>query len=81
MIEILERNRIESSFGCVLQIKVFTKDYQRLGWEEIWAAFVAAYPGKWALQVFPPESELVNGKHVYHLFVLDDEPQGLNLRG
>jgi len=30
--------------------------------------------------VFPPADRLVNGKAVYHLFVLGGEPTGLDLR-
>ncbi len=76
---ITERGRRESRLGPVLQIKVFSPDYKQLSWFEVWSAFVAAYPGRWAVQCFPPASELVNGKPVYHLFVCDGDP-GLNIR-
>jgi len=45
----------------------------------VWEAFAAAYPGRWAVEVFPPAERLVDGKHVYHLFVLSDRPEGLDL--
>lgn len=79
-IQITERGERESCLGRVLQIKVFTADYRALPWREVWDAFAARYPGKWAVQIFPPEAALVDGKNVYHLWVMDREPQGLNLR-
>lgn len=54
--------------------------YQRMNWEDVWEAFNEIYPDKWAIQVFPPTSDLVNGKHVYHLFVVDHEPTGMNIK-
>ena len=80
-VQITERGRKDSCLGRVLQLKVFAADYRPLGWREVCDAFNAAYPGRWAVQVFPPAAELVDGKSVYHLWVLDGEPAGLNLRG
>lgn len=74
-----ERGLRDSCLGQALQVKVFAEDYRALGWEEIWQAFIAAYPGRWAVQVFPPRDALVNGKAVYHLWVCD-EPRGLNVK-
>jgi len=79
-IEITERGYRESRLGRVLQIKVFEPGYRPLGWREVWEAFAARYPGKWAVQCFPPASELVDGKAVYHLFVCDRPPTGLNIK-
>ena len=75
-----ERRRRDSCLGSVLQIKVFTSGYRPLSWSEVWEAFSEAYPGRWAVQCFPPREELVDGKPVYHLFVCDDPPRGLNVR-
>jgi len=77
---ITERNYRESCLGRVLQIKIFAPDFRPLLWGEVWAAFAAKYPGRWAVQVFPPADQLVDGKAVYHLFVCPAEPAGLNLR-
>ncbi len=78
---VTERNvREETSLGRVLQIKIFAPDYRFLSWREVWDVFASRYPGKWAVQVFPPAGELVDGKNVYHLFVLGREPMGLNIR-
>lgn len=80
MVTITERHRLTTVLGEVLQIKVFEPGYRALGWREVWEAFAAAYPGRWAVQVFPPADQLIDGKAVYHLFVCDTPPAGLNLR-
>ena len=78
---ITERGPRDSCLGRVLQLKIFAQGYRPLGWREVWEAFAAAYPGKWAVQCFPPAEALVDGKHVYHLFVCDAPPRGLDIRG
>ena len=80
-IQITERGERESCLGRVLQLKVFAPDFRPLSWREVWERFVEAYPGRWAVQVCPPAGQLVDGKAVYHLWVLEHEPAGLNLRG
>lgn len=77
---ITERGHRDSSLGRVLQIKVFEPGYRPLSWIEVWEAFAAAYPGKWAVQCFPPAGALVNGKAVYHLWVCEVPPWGLDIR-
>ena len=77
---ITERGYRDSVLGRVLQIKIFEPGYRPLSWREVWECFAAAYPGKWAVQCFPPAGELVDGKAVYHLFVCDEAPRGLNIR-
>jgi hypothetical protein len=82
-IQITERGYRESCLGRVLQLKVFDAAYRPLSWREVWEAFAARYPGRWAVQCFPPAGQLVDGKAVYHLWVLEEgrTPVGLNLRG
>lgn len=77
---VTERGYRESCVGRVLQIKVFAPEYRQLSWREVWDAFAAHYPGRWAVQCFPPAEQLVDGKNVYHLFVCDVPPSGLNIR-
>jgi len=77
---VTERGYSDSCVGRVLQLKVWAPGYPVLGFCEVWRAFTDAYPGRWALQVFPPADSFVDGKNVYHLWVLDSEPEGLNLR-
>lgn len=75
-----DRGRRETCLGPVTQIKIFAPGYRPLSWREVWDKFAEAYPGKWAVQCFPPAAELVDGKPVYHLFVCDEAPEGLNIR-
>lgn len=77
---ITERGMRDSVLGPVLQLKVWTPGYRVLTWRDVWDAFVAAYPGRWAVQVFPPVDHLVDGKAVYHLWVCETPPSGLDLR-
>lgn len=79
-VAITERGYRDSCLGRVLQLKIHAPQYQPLSWREIWEAFASQYPGRWAVQVFPPRDKLVDGKSVYHLWVLEGEPEGLNLR-
>ena len=72
--------RRSSCLGEVLYIKICSWTYRPLAWREVWECFAAAYPGKWAVQCFPPAEQLVDGKAVYHLFVCDQIPEGLNIR-
>jgi len=48
----------------------------------VWQAFAEIYPGRWALELYPPASDLVNDAHVYHLWLFPpnwEPPQDLNL--
>jgi hypothetical protein len=78
-IVITERGTRDSVLGPVLQIKVFAPGYRPLAWREVWDAFATAYPGRWAVQVFPPAGRLIDSKAVYHLFVCEQAPGGLDL--
>lgn len=79
-ITIAERGYRESVLGRVLQLKIFADGYRSLSWYEVWEAFAKNYPGRWAVQVFPPADRLIDGKSVYHLFVCESEPTGLDLK-
>ena len=79
-VQIKERGVQESSFGPVLQLKVWAAGFPDLSWEQIQKAFNEAYPGRYAVQLFPPRESVVNGKAVYHLWVLPERPRGLDLR-
>lgn len=80
MVEVTERGSRDSCLGLVTQLKVWAPGYPPLSWSAVWEAFTERYPGRWAVQVFPPAEHLVDGKNVYHLWVLEAEPHGLNLR-
>ena len=66
--------------GPYLYIRIRTPGERPMGWEEIWAVFADRYPGKWAMQFFPPGNRLVNDANVYHLYVLPgDPPPGVDI--
>lgn len=71
-----------SQWGMVTHLKVYTPDYKRLSWLQVWQAFAAVYPGRWAFELYPPADDLVNDAHVYHLWLLPEEwrpPSPMNL--
>ncbi|MEZ4641621.1 MAG: hypothetical protein R3E31_02590 [Chloroflexota bacterium] len=77
---------VASSFappwGYVTHLKVYTPDYKRLNWRQVWQAFHTVYPDRWALELYPPAAELVDDAHVYHLWLLPEgwyPPDGMNL--
>ena len=70
----------DTSFGRCLYIKIRRYDDQPMSWREVWATFADRYSGKWAVQFFPPASDLVDEANVYHLFVLDREPVGVSIK-
>jgi hypothetical protein len=69
----------QTSFGWALYVKFRTEDYRPLAWSDVWAAFAALYPGRWAVQFFPPAEELVDEANIYHLYVLEDAPVGVSI--
>lgn len=69
-------------WGMVTYLKVYTPDYKRLSWLQVWQAFADVYPGRWALELYPPADDLVNDAHVYHLWLLPEgwrPPSPMNL--
>ena len=79
-VKIVSRGLKDTLLGRVEQIKIYSPKYENLSWEEIEEVFNINYPGKWAIQIFPPQEFIVNGKSVYHLFVLNEEPFGMNIK-
>lgn len=57
-------------WGIIAHLKVYTPDYKCLSWLQVWQAFIAVYPGRWAMELYPPAGDLVNDAHVYHLWLL-----------
>lgn len=71
-----------SPWGVVTHLKVYTPDTRRLSWLQVWQAFTDVYPDRWAVELYPPHSELVNDAHVYHLWLLPEgwlPPKPMNL--
>jgi hypothetical protein len=74
-----EMGERRTSFGVALYIKVRTEDYRVLTWSEVWETFAKAYPDRWAIQCFPPADEVIDEVNLYHLWVLEDTPSGVNI--
>jgi hypothetical protein len=74
--EISGRN---TSFGYATYIKIARHDGKRMSWTEVWTVFTNAYPNQWAIQAFPPKDMVVDHVNTYHLFVLAEEPTGINI--
>lgn len=60
-------------WGEVTRLKVYTSDYQQLSWLQVWQAVAEIYPDQWAVELYPPVSELVNDDHVYHLWLMSEQ--------
>lgn len=76
---VIEQGQRVTSFGPVLYIQIHHRDDRRLTWPQICAVFNDHYPGKWAFQMFPPARQIVDELNIYHLFVLDTPPDGVNI--
>lgn len=79
-IQAQEKGHRSTSFGAALYVRFSTPDYRELSWTEVWDAFSARYPGRWAAQFFPPADELVDEENIYHLFVFDEAPRGVTIK-
>ena len=70
----------QTSLGLATYLRVFRNDDAPMSWREVWEAFARVYPGRWAVQFFPPASELIDEANVYHLYMLEEVPQGVNIK-
>lgn len=75
-----EMGQRSTSFGVVEYIRIYTDNYRQLSWPEVWEAFASRYPDRWAVQMFPPRSELIDEQNIYHLFILPETPIGVNIK-
>lgn len=76
---LLECDRRPTVAGEALLVSISRRDQRPMGFLEVHQVFAAHYPGRWGLQVFPPQERLLNGANKYHLFVLDEPPAGMDL--
>jgi hypothetical protein len=76
---IIEQGWVQTDLGPALRITVQRKDKAPMGFIEVYDAFAAAYPERWALQCFPPQKHLMDQVNRYHLHVLDTQPKALDL--
>ncbi len=79
MYDVLECDRRPTPFGEALYVRIHRTDMAVMGFRELWETFDKYYPGKWALQVFPPREHLLDQANKYHLFVYDSEISALDI--
>ena len=65
-------SRLNTPFGAVEYIKIRRYDGKPMTWREVWEVFADAYPGCWAIEVFPPQWYLVDDANIYHLFIVPE---------
>jgi hypothetical protein len=71
----------DTYLGAVLYIRISTPNHRQLTWDEVWATFADAYPGRWAIEMYPPAEAVINERNIYHLFVLENFPRGFDMLG
>lgn len=76
---VLECDVRPTPLGPALRIQLERYDSRPMGWLEVWTAFAQRYPGKWAIEAYPPADRLLNGAHKYHLWVLEHPPTAFDL--
>jgi hypothetical protein len=70
----------ETSMGRATYVAITRPDGRAMSWREVYDCFSEVYPDKWAVQFFPPKDELVDRVNMYHLYVLDTPPEGVNIK-
>lgn len=69
-----------TSFGPALYLRIQRYDGDQMTWPEVCEVFNELHPGRWAVQFFPPREEILDEANIYHLYVLEYEPEGVNIR-
>jgi len=77
--DVLECDRRPTSFGAATYVRIHRMDMAPMGFRELWEVFSKLYPGKWAVQSFPPANLLLDQANKYHLMVFDEAPHGLDI--
>lgn len=62
-----------TDWGVFRRLKIQREDGAVMSWREVWDAFNGIYPGRWAIQFFPPNANLLDEANIYHLFMVDGE--------
>jgi hypothetical protein len=71
-----DRGPRTSPWGTATHVQFTSESGRTLSWAEVYEAFAEAFPGCWAVEVYPPREFLVDEVNAYHLFVL---PPGAEL--
>lgn len=79
MIRITEQDVRPTPLGTALRIQIEREDKKPMSFREVWDAFAEHYPGKWAIQCFPPEDRLIDQANKYHLYVVSSPMDAFDL--
>lgn len=74
---------MSTPWGRGVRVRIRANDGRALTWGECYEAWSDAYPDRWAFQLFPPRSDLLDETNTYHLVMLEEGatvPDSLNLR-
>lgn len=63
-------------WGHLERVKVRACDGRPMTWRQAWEVWSDVYPDRWAFQIFPPASSLLDEANVYHLLML---PEGTEM--
>jgi len=77
--DVLECDRRPTAFGQATYVRIHRLDMAPMGYRELWEVFAKLYPGKWAVQSFPPADRILDQVNKYHLMVFDMVPDGLDI--
>lgn len=65
--------------GWCTYVRIHRLDMATMGYRELWTVVQQLYPGKWAIQSFPPADALIDQANKYHMLVFEQEPDGFDL--
>lgn len=62
----------DTPLGPAQRYRIERLDGADMSWDAVWAAFAEAHPGKYAIQLFPPQRSKLSNASKYHLWVLEE---------
>lgn len=77
--DILLCDKRPTPLGVATYVRIHRDDMAPMGFRELWDVFSETFPGKWAVQLFPEKTHLLDQANKYHLFVLDNRPDAFDL--
>lgn len=78
-VHVIEKGVVRTPLGPALRVTIHRHDKRQMAFWQVWEAFSNAYPGKYAVQLFPPRAHYIDMANKYHLHVFANQPEGLDL--
>ena len=78
-VRVVPRGVVHTVLGLALRVTIEREDGAPMGWRELWEAFAASYPDRYAVQLLPPRRTMADQTNRYWLHVLDAAPAGLDV--